>query len=112
MSRLARTPAIAEAWSGLGDYLERRMRDLSGEIRDYPTPIARCDQQLAKLLEQRAGIHERLDLMRHVASQGPAGCGVPTPEMARALLGAGAATDDDAEREHLDRLGRALAPAP
>ena len=33
--------------------LERRLAELSDEIRRYPTPIARCDEQLADLLERR-----------------------------------------------------------
>jgi hypothetical protein len=35
-------------------YLEKRIAELSQEIRNYPTPIARCDEQLAALIEQRA----------------------------------------------------------
>ena len=35
-------------------YLERRIAELSEEIRHYPTPIARCDEQLTALIEQRA----------------------------------------------------------
>jgi chorismate mutase len=38
----------------LDDSLERRIAELSEEIRHYPTPIARCDEQLSALLEQRA----------------------------------------------------------
>jgi chorismate mutase len=34
--------------------LERRIAALSEELRHYPTPIARCDEQLSALLEQRA----------------------------------------------------------
>ena len=34
-------------------YLEQRIAELSREIRDYPTPIARCDEQLTALIEQR-----------------------------------------------------------
>ena len=40
--------------------LERRLAELSLEIRNYPTPIARCDEQLAALLEERARLIERL----------------------------------------------------
>ena len=36
--------------------LEQRLAELNGEIRAYPTPIARCDDQLAGLLEERARI--------------------------------------------------------
>jgi len=34
--------------------LAERIEELSREIRSYPTPIARCDEQLAALLEERA----------------------------------------------------------
>jgi len=34
--------------------LEKRLAELCEEIRNYPTPIARCDEQLAGLLEERA----------------------------------------------------------
>ncbi|MFY9317492.1 MAG: hypothetical protein WAO95_18285 [Burkholderiales bacterium] len=34
--------------------LQRRIAELSEEIRHYPTPIARCDEQLAALIEERA----------------------------------------------------------
>ncbi len=51
--------------------LQRRLAQLSDEIRRYPTPIARCDEQLTALLEQRAALIEKL---RQPAS---AGC---TPE--------------------------------
>ena len=35
-------------------WAEKRIRDLSEEIRHYPGPIARCDQHLPALLEERA----------------------------------------------------------
>jgi hypothetical protein len=38
--------------------LEKRIAELSLEIRNYPTPIARCDEQLTKLLEQRSSLME------------------------------------------------------
>jgi len=34
--------------------LERRIAGLNAEIRHYPTPIARCDEQLTALLEERS----------------------------------------------------------
>jgi len=50
--------------------LEQRIAELSREIRAYPTPIARCDEQLTQLLEERARLLARL------ASQGEdPGCG-------------------------------------
>ncbi len=40
--------------------LERRAAELSDEIRHYPSPIARCDEQLTDLLERRARVFEIL----------------------------------------------------
>ena len=35
-------------------YLERKLTELNQEIRIYPGPIARCDQHLPALLEERS----------------------------------------------------------
>jgi hypothetical protein len=40
--------------------LQRRIDQLSREIRDYPTPIARCDEQLTALLDERSRLLELL----------------------------------------------------
>lgn len=50
--------------------LERRVAELSEEIRHYPTPIARCDEQLTDLLEKRAQLIEQLQR----TSTHPGGC--------------------------------------
>ena len=34
--------------------LDAKIEQLSDEIRRYPTPIARCDEQLTELLQRRA----------------------------------------------------------
>ena len=34
--------------------LDERIAALSDEIRRYPTPIARCDEQLTALIDERA----------------------------------------------------------
>ncbi len=49
--------------------IRRRLAELSDEIRRYPTPIARCDEQLTALLEQRA---EVLQQVREAGRRGPA----------------------------------------
>ena len=38
------------------DELERRLSELSAQVRHYPTPIARCDEHLAALLESRSQV--------------------------------------------------------
>jgi len=51
--------------------LERRIAELSGEIRRYPTPIARCDEQLTALLEERSRLVARLQRLEEHGSCGP-----------------------------------------
>jgi hypothetical protein len=58
----SRLGPIIRTWSELKIYLERRTRELNAEVRGYPTPIARCDDQLPKLLEQRSRAHQQLGL--------------------------------------------------
>jgi len=41
--------------------LQQRIAELSLEIRNYPTPIARCDEQLTQLLEERARLMAQLE---------------------------------------------------
>jgi chorismate mutase len=50
--------------------LQRRIDQLSREIRDYPTPIARCDEQLSGLIEERARLLRQLNEFRET----PGGC--------------------------------------
>ena len=40
--------------------LARRIDQLSEEIRNYPTPIARCDEQLTALIEERSRLMNAL----------------------------------------------------
>lgn len=51
--------------------LRRRIDALSLEIRHYPTPIARCDEQLAALLEERARLMAQLDELTRDGACGP-----------------------------------------
>ena len=41
--------------------LEKRLAELNQEIRNYPGPIARCDQHLPALLEERARLMAELE---------------------------------------------------
>lgn len=50
-------------------FLEYLSKDLSEEVRHYPTPIARCDEQLTKLIEQRA---QAFQLLHRVDETGQA----------------------------------------
>lgn len=44
---------IDAAWSALRQCLESRARELDQDVRSYPTPIARCDEQLTRAIELR-----------------------------------------------------------
>jgi len=41
--------------------LEKRIAELNAEIRHYPTPIARCDEQLTGLIEERSRLLNELN---------------------------------------------------
>ena len=49
--------------------LERRLVELSEEVHNYPTPIARCDQQLAALLEERAQVLAAIERLESAPSE-------------------------------------------
>ena len=51
--------------------LQRRIDELNHEIRHYPTPIARCDEQLTQLLEERARLVARLQALDANPGCGP-----------------------------------------
>lgn len=100
--------AIAAAWATLRTHLEVKTRALNAEVHSYPSPIARCDDQLPKLLEQRGRAVEQLKLVDAV---GP----VPASEVAdwerkvvAFLKRPDAATDDDIEAALHARLRAAL----
>ena len=58
--------ALPATWVALQRHLQRRVARLNEEISHYPTPIARCDQHLAALLEQRSALFERLRRMDEI----------------------------------------------
>jgi hypothetical protein len=49
--------------------LELRLAELSNEIRAYPTPIARCDEQLPALIEERARVLAALRRLDGVSAE-------------------------------------------
>jgi hypothetical protein len=55
--------AFIVLWGELATHHRTRFRQLSDEIRHYPTPIARCDEQLTKLIEERARARAALERM-------------------------------------------------
>lgn len=51
--------------------LLRRRERVAAEIRDYPTPIPRCDAQFNHLLDERAGLAQRLRQLEAVTARDP-----------------------------------------
>jgi uncharacterized small protein (DUF1192 family) len=45
----------------MSTWIEKRIAELSEEIRHYPGPIARCDEHLPALLEERARLIAELE---------------------------------------------------
>jgi hypothetical protein len=67
------TGSVFGAWEALRQHLEARTGELNAEVAHYPTPIARCDVQLSKLLEQRARLYRELDGAASIGGLPPAG---------------------------------------
>lgn len=104
------TGPAGPAWNELHRWLEQRAEALRGEVRDYPTPIARCDVQLTKLLEHRGRVMAAASDMRSREAAG--GEDFPTPEAVGAVLGEGPATDDPVEERLRERLRASLFALP
>ena len=63
----AQRTALNDALDALAARLDARLRELNDEVAHYPTPIARCDEQLTKLIEQRSECLDRLRALRAIA---------------------------------------------
>ena len=87
-------------WAELKAHLEQRAKRLNEEISRYPTPIARCDQHLAALLEQRAATYGRLNRLETLPAD--------TREL-EAFLAAPADGADETEETLRSRLRTELA---
>jgi hypothetical protein len=77
-------------------YLARRAAGLSAAVRCYPTPIARCDEQLPALIEARREVLQLLE-------EGDA-------TLAAAFAAAAARWDDPAARAIAARAAARLDP--
>ena len=66
MPTLATDPL--QAAQAIVQALEQRLAELAEEVRSYPGPIARCDDQLPALLERRSRAQEALAAARRLES--------------------------------------------
>lgn len=100
--------AIAATWATLRTHLEAKTRALNAEVHSYPSPIAHCDDQLPKLLEQRGRAVEQLKLVDALGPM-PAGHAADWERKVVVFLKRpDAATDDDIEAALHARLRTAL----
>src|SRR5262245_6790107 len=101
--------ALADAWSALGRDLEAKGRALNDEVAHYPTPIARCDDQLPELLARRSRVFHEL---RRMSDTGAVKPGVEARDWLRSVDEFLAASEgpvrDPAEAALYDGLRRAL----
>lgn len=62
---------LGDALAAMEALLARRVSALMAEVARYPTPIARCDEQLTRLIEQRTDAVGRLRAVRDLAAAAP-----------------------------------------
>jgi hypothetical protein len=90
------------AWRGIRSRLAEERDRICQEIRDYPTPIPRCDAQFNHLLEQRdslARVLQRVDQIAHM------------PHVSETRQGIEALVDESSLSEALKQELRSMAKA-
>jgi len=104
-SKTATAPDSAKLesmWNEIRLHLEDRRRALAAEIRNYPTPIPRCDAQFNHLYEQQARVARDLD--RIGAPAGKNAKRGDTIESIRRFNASAPYTDDAVERALRSRM--------
>jgi hypothetical protein len=86
---------LRSLWKDILDDLDHRKRRIGEEIRNYPTPIPRCDAQFNHLYEQQARLARDLD---RIASLGKTPKREDTIELIRQFIDSAPYTDDAVER--------------
>ena len=90
-------------------HLENLRRALAAEIRNYPTPIPRCDAQFNHLYEQQARLARDLDRIGAFAEKNPGS--EDYIELIGRFIASAPYTDDAGERELRSRLKTELSTA-
>jgi hypothetical protein len=93
---------LASMCSEIKLHLEDRRRALAAEIRDYPTPIPRCDAQFNYLYEQQARLARELDRIGALA--GKTLKREVRVELIERFIASAPYTDDAPEREFRSRM--------
>ena len=103
----ARDSAKLESmWNEVKLHLEDRRRSLAAEIRNYPTPIPRCDAQFNHLYEQQARLARDLEGIGAIA--GKSLKREDCIDLIERFVASATYTDDDGEREFKSRMKKQL----
>ena len=87
---------LDDTLTALHAFLDRRVREVSDEVSHYPTPIARCDDQLPGLIEQRGRLMSRFRALRAiVGNRSSRDEAAATQALAELLDGYGRSEDDE-----------------
>ncbi len=111
-SRTETVPDLAKLESMRNEirlHLEDLRRALAAEIRNYPTPIPRCDAQFNHLYEQQARLARDLDRVDAPSGESPNRS--DTIELISQFVASAPYTDDPAERQLRTRLEAELSAA-
>jgi hypothetical protein len=100
MSARPALESLSTLHARLGAELRARAATLAREVRDYPTPIARCDDQLSGLLERRGRVFRALEAIEAIETL--------TADEAAAALAALEACAATLEADDLDATFMAL----
>lgn len=107
---LTRDSAKLESmWNEIKLHLEDRRRSLGAEIRNYPTPIPRCDAQFNHLYEQQARLARELDRIGALTGKNPKR--EDCIELIERFVASAPYTDDSAERSLRSRMKTELSAA-
>ena len=60
---------VMAMWNKIKDQLDSEQQRIFEEIKNYPSPIAACDQHLTHLLEERERVSQELGRMHAVAEE-------------------------------------------
>lgn len=60
---------VRPVWADIKVLLENEKRRIYDEIRNYPPPIAGCDQQYNHLLEERTRVAQELNRMHEMSKK-------------------------------------------
>jgi hypothetical protein len=96
MSTVVERRDLAAVATEIVQHLRAVRERLAGEIRNYPTPIPRCDAQFNHLYEQLGRLSRELDRIE------------PTRESIERFIASPPYTDDAAERDFRARVKAGL----